>query len=137
MKVLLDTDICIEIIRKQPASLIKKITSHKPGDIGISSTTIAELQFGVEKSSRPEQNREALDQFLLPFEIVDFDYGSAVEYGRLRAELERAGAPIGSLDLLIAAQAVSLGVPLATNNVRELSRVPGLTVEAWARERHE
>jgi len=97
----------------------------------LSSITIAELSFGVAKSQHVERNREALQQFLLPFTIAPFDHRAAVAYGRVRADLEGSGRPIGPLDTLIGAHAVALGVILATNNVREFSRIDGLVVEGW------
>ncbi len=103
MKYLLDTNICIELIRKKPPRLIQKLMALEVGAVGISSITVAELQYGVSKSRRPEENQQALDQFLLPLAIVEFDYEAAVIYGRVRADLERAGTPIGALDTLIGA----------------------------------
>jgi tRNA(fMet)-specific endonuclease VapC len=134
MKYLLDTNICVALIRRQPAALIQRITSHPPGEVGISSITLAELAHGVEKSARPEQNMSALDQFLLPLELADFDHKAALTYGIIRAQLERDGQIIGSMDLLIAAHAVSLETTLVTNNVREFQRVTQLNVEDWISE---
>ncbi len=101
-------------------------------EVCISSITVAELDCGVEKSALPEQNRDALNEFLAPFEIMPFDDRAAEAYGRIRADLERRGTPIGSMDMLIAAHAQSLGVPLVTNNVKEFKRVPYLQVQNWA-----
>ena len=131
MKALLDTSTCIHLIRRKSPEILGRFTQHIVGDLGISSITVAELQDGVERSQRPEQNREALSQFLIPLAIVDFDYEAAIAYGRIRADPEAQGLPIGSLDLLIAAQAVSLGLTLVTHNTREFLRVPGLRVEDW------
>ena len=131
MKYLLDTNICIALIRQKPKEIIKKLTSYKPGDIGISVITIAELVHGAQKSVLPEQNMTALDQFLLPLEVADFDQSAAVVYGQIRAYLETRGTLIGSMDMLIAAHALSLDVILATNNTREFRRVPNLKMEDW------
>jgi tRNA(fMet)-specific endonuclease VapC len=131
MNYLLDTGICIHIIRKKPTQVLQRITSCAIGDIGISTITIAELQYGVEKSTHVEQNQTALDQFLLPLAVVAFDDTAARAYGRIRAALERSGTPIGSLDMLIAAHALSLQVTLVTNNTKEFSRVPRLRLEDW------
>ena len=131
MKYLLDTNICIALIRQKSKELIKQITSHKPGDIGISTITIAELVHGAQKSTQTEQNMTALDQFLLPLEIVDFDQSAAVVYGHIRTYLENKGNLIGSMDMLIAAHALSLDVALVTNNTREFKRVPNLRIEDW------
>jgi len=131
MKYLLDTNICVALIRQKTKALIKQLTAHKPGDIGISTITIAELVHGAQKSNQTEQNMTALDQFLLPLEIVDFDQSAAVIYGHIRSRLENKGTLIGSMDMLIAAHALSLGVALVTNNTREFKRIPSLKLEDW------
>lgn len=134
MKYLLDTNICIALIRQKPAALIQRLTSLQPGNAGISSITLAELFHGVEKSARPEQNMSALEQFLLPLDLADFDQDAAMAYGKIRADLERTGQIIGSMDILIAAHAVSLNAIMVTNNVQEFQRVKGLFVEDWISE---
>jgi tRNA(fMet)-specific endonuclease VapC len=131
MKFLLDTNICIYIIKQKPSEVLHKFNSYQVGDIGISSITVAELEFGVQKSQFPVKNQQALTQFLLPLQIADFDNAAAIIYGDIRARLEKQGIPIGSLDTLIAAHALSLRVTLITNNVREFSRVPKLKLENW------
>jgi tRNA(fMet)-specific endonuclease VapC len=93
---------------------------------------VAELQYGVHRSSRPVQNNEALEGFLVPLTILDFDYAASAAYGRIRATLEAAGRPIGSLDTLIAAHALSRALVLVMNNVSEFSRVDGLLIEDWS-----
>ncbi|WP_442947745.1 type II toxin-antitoxin system tRNA(fMet)-specific endonuclease VapC [Nostoc sp.] len=100
-------------------------------DVGISSITIAELEYGVAKSQQQEKNRIALMQFLLPLEIVEFNQASATIYGSIRSDLESRGLIIGAMDMLIASHALSLGVTLVTNNVREFSRIPTLLLENW------
>jgi len=134
MKYLLDTNICIYLIKQKPRQVLQKFEAHAVGDIGVSAITVAELEFGAQKSQYPLQNQRALEQFLIPLAIADFDYNAAVVYGRLRAELQAQGTPIGSLDMLIAAQAVSLEVVLITNNEREFVRVPRLKVANWVNE---
>lgn len=131
MKVMLDTNICIYLIKQQPPSVLERFLSHPVGDIGISSITVAELAYGVSKSQHPAKNRLALEQFLVPLDVAAFDQDAANSYGRLRAQLEQKGSPIGSMDLLIAAHALSLGVRLVTNNQREFRRVPGLRLDNW------
>ena len=131
MKYLVDTNICIYLIKKRPPSVIAKFNEHSVGDIGVSSLTVAELAYGVQKSQRRTQNREALLQFLSPLVISEFDANAAFSYGKIRAELESQGTPIGSLDTLIAGHAVSLEVTLVTNNEREFSSVPDLVIENW------
>ncbi|HXV98245.1 MAG TPA: type II toxin-antitoxin system VapC family toxin [Anaerolineae bacterium] len=132
MRYLLDTSICIYLIKKKPLTVLQKFETQTVGEIGVSTITVAELQFGVHKSQYPTQNQRALEQFLIPLAIVEFDYLAAVAYGRIRAILEQQGTPIGSLDLLIAAQALSLDTTLVTNNLREFSRVPNLKLVNWA-----
>lgn len=131
MKYLLDTNICIYIIKKRPLNVFEKFKSLAIGSIGISSITLAELQFGIMKSSDPEKNQEALDKFLTPLEIIDFDYKATVEYGIIRFDLEKKGTPIGPLDTLIASHAKSLNLILVTNNIKEFNRIDGLTIENW------
>jgi tRNA(fMet)-specific endonuclease VapC len=133
MNYLLDTNICIYIIKKKPAEVFEKFKTLTIGDVGISSITLAELQFGIEKSSNPEKNREALEKFLTPIEILDYGYEATVEYGKIRTELEKKGIPIGPLDMLIASHAKSLGVILVTNNEREFMRIVDLKIENWTK----
>jgi tRNA(fMet)-specific endonuclease VapC len=131
MRFLLDTNICIYIIKKKPAAVIKKFRTFQINDLGISSITLAELEFGVYNSSRQEQNQEALSQFVSPLEIVPFDDRAAIQYGQVRAYLTLRGITIGAMELLIAAQAKSLSLPLVTNNLKEFKRIPGLLLENW------
>ena len=131
MLLLLDTDICIYLIREQPTTVVARFNEYAVGDIGISTITLAELEYGVSKSSKPAKNKDALDQFTTPLVIADFDRAATVSYGKLRTALEKKGQMIGGMDLLIAAHAVSLNMPVVTHNVREFTRVPGLRVETW------
>lgn len=131
MKFLLDTNICIYIIKQKPLEVLQKFNAYNVGDIGISSISVAELEFGVQKSKFPIRNQQALAQFLLPLTIVDFDAAAATMYGKIRATPEKQGTLVGSLDTLIAAHALSLRVILITNNVKEFSRVPNLKLENW------
>jgi tRNA(fMet)-specific endonuclease VapC len=133
MEYLLDTNICIYIIKKKPIGVFEKFKSLSIGSIGISSITLAELQYGIMKSSYPEKNQEALDKFITPLEIIDFDYNATIEYGKIRADLERKGISIGPLDTLIAAHAKSLDLILVTNNEKEFERILGLKVENWTK----
>jgi tRNA(fMet)-specific endonuclease VapC len=134
MKYLLDTNICIALIRQKSPALLRRLISQPPGDVGISSITLAELVYGVEKSTQIEQNKVALQQFLLPLELCDFDPQAAWVYGKIRVGLERTGQPIGAMDMLIAAHAISLDAILVTNNVREFQRINGLVLEDWISE---
>ena len=131
MKYMLDTDACIALIKRKPASVIRRLSILAPGDAGISVITLAELRFGVMKSAAVERNTAALDDFLLPLEIADFDTSAAKAYGQVQAGLEKAGTPIGPLDTQIGAHALSLGAVLVTNNVREFRRIPGLKIGNW------
>jgi len=97
--------------------------------VGISTITLAELQYGVAKSSDPSRNGLALKRFCMPLEILKFDQQAATAYGEARSRLERVGTPIGPLDTLIAAHALSLNVILVTSNEDEFRRVAGLKVE--------
>jgi tRNA(fMet)-specific endonuclease VapC len=131
MKFMLDTNICIGLIRRKPQTLIEKLSSCTPGDVGISSITIAELAYGVQKSSQVQRNMVALEQFLLPLEIANFDQRASLAYGAVRTTLEREGKGIGSMDMLIGAHALSLNVMLVTNNTNEFQRIPNLKLEDW------
>jgi tRNA(fMet)-specific endonuclease VapC len=131
MRYLLDTNICIYIIKQHPPQVIHRLRSCGIGDVAVSSITLAELEYGAAKSSRPEQNREALLIFASPLEILPFDDDAALHYGDIRAHLERSGQSIGAMDMLIAAHARSIPLTLVTNNTREFARVPHLLVENW------
>ena len=121
----------MHIIKQKPPEVLKWFLEYQVGDIAISAITLAELRYGVAKSHYREKNAKALDEFIIPLEILPFDEAASRSYGEIRAALEKAGTPIGSMDLLIAAHAVSLGVTLVTNNAREFNRVPGLNVVDW------
>lgn len=133
MRFLLDTNVCIDMIRGKSDRILPRLRRCRPGDVGISSITLAELWHGVAKSRDPEGNAAALEGFLLPLEVLDFGEAAALAYGAIRASLEKVGTPIGSMDTLIAAHAVSLGVTLVTSNTREFRRVRTLVVIDWTR----
>lgn len=132
MKYMLDTNICIYLIKQQPREVIDRFQGIVPGDMAISTVTLAELMYGAAKSQHREKNSSALELFLAPLEMVDFDFKAAGHYGVIRAYLEKMGTPIGAYDLMIAAHAQSLGLVLITNNEREFQRIPDLMVENWA-----
>ena len=134
MRYLLDTNICVYLINRRPhhETVLRHMDGLTYGDILISAITIAELRYGVANSARPERNQEKFESFIERFEIADFDDEAAAVYGYIRAGLKNAGTPIGPLDTLIAAHAISLQCTLVTNNVREFERVPGLKIENWA-----
>ncbi|MGA1868423.1 MAG: type II toxin-antitoxin system tRNA(fMet)-specific endonuclease VapC [bacterium] len=124
MRFMVDTNICIYIIKKKPINVINKLRTFNMSDIGISSITLSELEYGISKSSKPDQNRDALNSFLAPLEIIPYDDRAASHYGDIRTYLERIGQPIGAMDMLIAAHARSLAVVLVTNNTREFVKIP-------------
>lgn len=131
MRYMLDTNICIYAIKKRPASVLAALRQHAPRGLGVSIVTVAELEYGAHKSGSA-RNLAALQQFLEPLTLADFDRAASAAYGLLRAGLEAAGTPIGPLDTQIAAHALSLGVTLVSNNTREFERVPGLLLANWA-----
>jgi tRNA(fMet)-specific endonuclease VapC len=128
--ILLDTNICITIINAKPPAVLERFKNYRLGEIGVCSVVAAELAFGVAKSGSA-RNRHALEMFLAPLTILPFDERAAWAYGDLRAELERRGTPIGSLDTMIAAHALNLQATLITNNTREFAQVSGLHVDNW------
>lgn len=131
MRYLLDTNTCIYIIKRSPPEVFDRFRVLRVGDVGVSAITYCELQFGVAKSSRPEENQHVLAEFLSPLEVLDFPAAAAPLFGTIRAHLQHAGTPIGNYDLLIAAHALQERFTLVTNNTKEFSRVPGLKVENW------
>ncbi|HYE49565.1 MAG TPA: tRNA(fMet)-specific endonuclease VapC [Azospirillaceae bacterium] len=131
LRYMLDTNICIYLIKNRPPELRAKF-NELSGQICISSVVMGELIYGAEKSSRPASNIETVESFAARLEVLPFDVPAAGQFGQIRAELERAGRPIGSYDLMIAGHARSLGLVLVTNNMREFERVPGLRLENWA-----
>lgn len=135
MKYLLDTNICIYIINEKPEGVLNRFRiMDERVSVCISSITVAELFYGIEKSdsAKKEQNRNALLRFLASLEIQYFDERAAMEYGVIRSKLERKCERIGAYDMLIAAQARSCNTVLVTNNVREFRRIPDLEIENWA-----
>ena len=128
--ILLDTTICIHVINARPQTVLERFRQYRMGEIGLCSVVAAELAYGVAKSGSA-RNRQALEIFLAPLEILPFDEAAVWAYGDLRAELERKGTPIGAMDTMTAAQARSQQSTLVTNNTREFARVPGLSLENW------
>ena len=128
---MLDTNICIALIKRKPPKALRRFGRLAAGDVGISAITLAELRYGIAKSQSTERNREALEEFLLPLEVADFDERAASAYGTVRAGLENAGRPIGPLDTQIGAHAQSLGAVLVTDNTAEFRRIKRIKIENW------
>jgi tRNA(fMet)-specific endonuclease VapC len=131
MLYMLDTDTCIYIIKRKPPDVIRRFQKIRILNIGISSITLSELMYGAIKSANPDQNQLALAQFAAPLEIFPYGDDAAQYYGDLRSYLEKKGTPIGSLDMLITAHALSLSCILVTNNEKEFSRIPNLKTKNW------
>ncbi len=132
MKFLLDTDTCIYALKRND-SVLRHLLAAAREDIIVSVVTEAELRTGAAKSSSPAKTLRRVENFLFPLTIIDFTSDDAIVYGGVRARLERAGAPIGPLDTLIAAHALGRKLTLVTNNERGFRRVHGLHLENWTR----
>ncbi|WP_044413551.1 type II toxin-antitoxin system tRNA(fMet)-specific endonuclease VapC [Thiomicrospira microaerophila] len=130
IKFLLDTNICIYVIKRRPIEVLNKFNEFS-GHLGISSITLGELLHGVEKSQLRSKNLQAVEDFCSRLDVIEYDDKAAAHYGEIRAELERAGTPIGVNDLHIAGHARSLGTILVTNNLKEFERVDGLRLQNW------
>ena len=131
MRYLLDTNICIYLIKKRPPKVLERFREHSPQDVAISTITLFELEYGVEKSQHRQRSEDALAKFLLPLNLIDLDRSSAIEAATIRAQLEKKGMPIGPYDLLIAGLARSRDMTLVTNNAKEFERIHNLHVENW------
>ena len=130
---LLDTNIFIDMLRRPKSAAFKHLLPLEPDAVAISTVTLAELEYGVHKSSNPSGNAQLLIEACTPLTILSFDNAAASAYGWVRARLEAKGTPIGPMDTLIAAHALSLDATLVTNNMREFKRVKGLRLENWLR----
>ncbi|MEW6220946.1 MAG: type II toxin-antitoxin system VapC family toxin [Thermodesulfobacteriota bacterium] len=132
MRYLLDTNICIYLIRNQPVGVRKQFEQHSPHEVAISAITVFELEYGAEKSQHRQRAKDALAKFLLPLNVIDMDRSAAEEAASIRAVLERRGTLIGRpYDLLIAGLARSLDLTLVTNDTREFERIDGLKLTNW------
>ncbi len=131
MHYLLDTNICIYLIKKRPPEVLERFRQHLPQDVAISTITLFELQYGAEKSQYPQRFKDALAKFLLPLNLINIDRSSAIEAAIIRAQLDKKGMPIGPYDLLIAGLARSQDMTLVTNNIKEFERVVSLHLENW------
>jgi tRNA(fMet)-specific endonuclease VapC len=133
MKWMLDTNTCVDLIRGRDERILRRMKRRSPDDLCVSSVTLSELECGAAKSTHPEKNRLALAEFMTPLAVVPYDDAVAPIYGRVRAVLEKKGTPIGPLDTMIAAHALSLSLTIITNNEREFRRVAGLKTQNWAK----
>jgi len=131
IRYMLDTDVCITLIKNRPESMRIRLSRLSPDEVGISSIVTAELWFGVALSQKKKQNQAALKDFLDYTTILDWPYEACLIYGQIRTGLQKKGTPIGAMDLLIASHALLLDAILVTNNTKEFSRVPGLKIENW------
>ncbi len=133
MKYLIDTNICIYIMNNHPPEVLKKFKDVCVGDVGISSITVSELYYGACKSKKIKENIKRLEEFLYPFEVLEYDENASKVYGKIRAHLEKKGQVIGPLDMLIAAHALSRQLTIITNNTKEFKRINSLRVENWVK----
>lgn len=131
MRFMLDTDTCIYLLNRSHPALTERILAHRASDFTVSAVTAAELTYGATKSRSRKRSLERLRVFRREIATSPFDDAAIEAYGAVRVDLERRGIPIGPLDTLIAAHAVSLDLLLITNNVKEFRRVKGLRCESW------
>ncbi len=129
---MLDTNICIYIMKNKPEHIREKLRTYNLGDVYLSNIVVSELYYGAYKSEQVERNLVALEYFLKPFNIIDYDLRASIEYGKIRGTLEKAGKAIGGMDMLIAAHARSLDFTLVTNNTKEFERIENLVIYNWA-----
>lgn len=133
MRFMLDTNVCVDLIRTRNERILRRMKRHDVDELCVSSVMLSELEYGAAKSGNPGKNRLALAEFMTPLAVVPYDDTVAPVYGRVRAALEKAGTPIGPLDTMIAAHALSLGLTVVTDNEKEFCRVAGLKVQNWAK----
>lgn len=131
IKWLLDTNACIAVMNEKPPSVRQRLVKKTVSEVGISTISLHELQYGVFKSARVAQNKKTLDAFLKYIQVLDWADGCAKTAGRIRSDLEKNGNLIGPYDILIAAHAVSEAATLVTHNTKEFSRVNGIKLIDW------
>ena len=131
MKYFLDTNICIYLINAKFPDMNTYYLTRNPSDIFISTVVLSELVYGVQKSKHREQNLAKLEVFLSEINLVPLDDKAALIAGQIRADMDRAGTPIGGNDILIAATTLANQGLLVTNNTREFSHIHGLQLEDW------
>ena len=128
---MLDTNICIYIIKKRPSTVLTRFKTISSEDLYLSVMTLAELQYGVDKSNAKSKNQKILDDFISRLQVLPWEETAVQYYSKIRNDLEAKGTPIGNMDMLIAAHSKSKNYILVTNNVREFERIPDLKVENW------
>ena len=130
---MLDTDMCIYIIKKKTGSVLKKLEQNRKKGLFISSITLAELEFGIENANSlyKERNKVALLEFLTLIGIKYFEENAAKQFGMIKKDLKDRNSLIGPFDMLIGAHAKSLGITLVTNNTKEYERIKDLSIENW------
>jgi tRNA(fMet)-specific endonuclease VapC len=131
MAFLLDTNACIDYLTARYPKVVARIQGSSPDDLFVSAVVVAELRYGADHSARRRANHARIDMLIEEIEPLDFDLRAAATYGRVRAQLEGGGAPIGPNDMLIAAHALSRGLTVITDNTAEFGRVKGLKVANW------
>ena len=131
---LLDTNICIFLIRNKSQRLREKIKMYSPSLLHLSVITVAELEYGAAKSQNPVKEHQAVLDFVSPFKIINFNPNDAENFGLIRSYLEKKGTPIGPYDMQIAAQAMTRNLTVVTNNYDEFVRIPWIKVEDWTKE---
>jgi tRNA(fMet)-specific endonuclease VapC len=131
LRYLLDTNICIYIAKQRPPAVARRFAKLPAGAVGMSLITFGELRYGAEKSAQRTLALDTLGRLESLIPVITPDAAVGERYGAIRAHLERSGTPIGNNDLWIAAHALSLGVTLISNNLREFERVPKLKLDNW------
>jgi tRNA(fMet)-specific endonuclease VapC len=130
LRYMLDTNICIYVIKNRPEGLRERF-NRLSDQLCISAVTLAEIIYGAEKSARPIENLAVVDQFAARLDVLPFGERAATHYGQIRADLERAGHPVGLHDMMIGGHARSEGLILVSNDLREFQRIEGLRVDNW------
>ena len=128
---LLDTNICVYIIRRRPDAVYRRLSGAAGRTVAISVVTAFELEIGALRAQGRHYS-EAVRLFIAEFPVLPLEDSARAYYGQLRTVLERRGETIGAHDMLIAAHALALEATLVTNNEREFKRIKGLRIENWA-----
>jgi tRNA(fMet)-specific endonuclease VapC len=131
MAFLLDTSACVDYLTARYQKVVDRIQGSSPEDLVLSVVVVAELRYGADHSARRRTNHARIDALIEEIDVLDFDLGAAAAYGRVRAQLESGGTPIGPNDMLVAAHALSRGLTVITDNTTEFARVTGLEVDNW------